>query len=154
MSIKKIVIAQYQQIVDRAGSSVEGFTMPIEGWMRTVRKALAMSGAQLGRRMGISRAQVSQMERGEVSGGITIKTMHKAAAALGCRFVYAIVPEGSIEEVIETRARQKATAIVEKTNKHMALEAQTISESKIKFEIDRLQQEFLKDLPSSLWNDK
>jgi hypothetical protein len=36
----------------------------------------------------------------------------------------------------------------------MALEAQTISESKIKFEIDRLQQEFLKDLPSSLWNDK
>ena len=154
MSIKKIVIAQYQQIVDRAGSPVEGFTMPKEGWMRTVRKALAMSGAQLGRRMGISRAQVSQMERGEVSGGITIKTMQKAAAALGCRFVYAIVPEGSIEEVIETRARRKATAIVERTNKHMALEAQTISESKIKFEIDRLQQEFLNDLPSSLWNDK
>lgn len=128
--------------------------MPKEGWIRTVRKALGMSGAQLGRLMGISRAQVGQTERGEVSGSVTIKTMQKAAAALGCRFVYAVVPEGSIETVIEERAHQKAMAIVEKANKHMALEAQTLSDSKIRFEIDRLQQGFLKDLPSDLWNDK
>jgi predicted DNA-binding mobile mystery protein A len=154
MSIKKTVSAQYQQIVDLAGSRVQGITLPKEGWIRTVRKAMGMSGAQLGRRMNISRAQVSQTERGELTGSITIKSMQKAAEALGCRFVYAIVPDGSIEDVLQERARHKATEIVEKANKHMALEAQTLSSDKIQFEIERLQQDFLKDLPAELWNDK
>ena len=155
MSIKRTVIAQYQSIVEQAACAVQDLRVPKEGWIRTVRKALGMSGAQLGRRMQISRAQVAQTERNELSGGVTLKSMQRAAEALGCRFVYAIVPmDGSIEAVIEERARQKAKALVGKVNEHMALEAQTLSESNIRFEIERLTQEFMKDLPSELWNDK
>ena len=55
--------------------------------------------------------------------------------------------------MISRRAREKALAIVERTNKHMALEAQTLSKEQIEFEIRRLQQELVNAMPSDLWND-
>jgi len=153
MSIKKIVIAQYQNIVDRAAASARGVSVPKEGWIRTVRKALGMSGAQLARRLGVTRALVSNTERAELSGSVTIKAMQQMAGAMDSQFVYAIVPTGTIEDMISERAREKALAVVERANKHMALEAQTLSKEQIDFEIRRLQQELLSGLPSDLWND-
>jgi len=153
MKLKAIVKAQYQSVVDNAASEARNLTMPKEGWIRTVRKALGMSGAQLARRLGVTRALVSNTERAELSGGVTIKAMRQMAEAMGCRFVYAIVPDGTVQDMIDRRAHEKALAIVESTNQHMALEAQTLSKEQIQFEIRRLQQEFSNNLPSELWND-
>jgi len=153
MNIKKIVIAQYQALVDRAALSARGLSVPKEGWIRTVRKALGMSGAQLARRLGVTRALVSNTERAELSGSVSMKTMQKMARALDCRFVYAIVPDEEIQNMISQRAREKALAIVERTSNHMALEAQSLSKEQFDFEVRRLQQEFVNGLPSDLWND-
>jgi len=153
MSIKKIVTAQYQNIVAQAAASARGISVPKEGWIRTVRKALGMSGAQLARRLGVTRALVSNTERAELSGSVTIKAMQQMAGAMDCQFVYAIVPTATVEDMISERAREKALAVVERANKHMALEAQTLSKEQIDFEIRRLQQELLSGLPSDLWND-
>jgi len=153
MSIKKIVTAQYQSLVERAASSAREISVPKEGWIRTVRKALGMSGAQLARRLGVTRALVSNTERAELSGGVTIKAMQQMASALDCQFVYAIVPSGPIEDMITQRAREKATAVVERSNKHMALEAQTLTKEQINFEIRRIQSELESSMPSDLWND-
>ncbi len=153
MSIKKIVTAQYQSLVDRAAVSARGLTVPKEGWIRTVRKALGMSGAQLARRLGVTRALVSNTERAELSGGVTIKAMQQMAGAMDCQFVYAIVPAGPVQDMINRRAMEKALAVVETANKHMALEAQSLSKEQIDFEIRRLQQELLNRLPADLWND-
>ena len=153
MSIKKIVTAQYQSVVDRAAVSARGLSVPKEGWIRTVRKSLGMSGAQLARRLGVTRALVSNTERAELSGSVTIKAMQQMARAMDCRLVYSIVPDGPIQEMISKRAREKALAIVDRANKHMALEAQTLSKEQINFEIRRLQQEFVNAMPSDLWND-
>ena len=154
MAIQKTVQSQYQQIVDHAAEAARGISTPKEGWVRTVRKALGMTGAQLARRMGVSKAQVLQTEKGEAAGSVTIKTMEKAAAALGCRFVYAIVPETATTDLINKRAWKKAKKIVEKTNEHMALESQTLASEQILFEIDRLQDEFVRTMPGDLWNDE
>ncbi len=153
MNIKKIVTAQYQALVDRAALSARGLSVPKEGWIRTVRKALGMSGAQLARRLGVTRALVSNTERAELSGSVSMKTMQKMARALDCRFVYAIVPDEEIQNMISQRAREKALAIVERTSNHMALEAQSLSKEQFDFEVRRLQQEFVNGLPSDLWND-
>tara|TARA_R110000787_G_scaffold209044_1_gene319098 strand:+ start:252 stop:713 length:462 start_codon:yes stop_codon:yes gene_type:complete len=153
MSVRQIVKSQYQKRVDEAAKSVRDITIPKEGWIRTVRKALGMSGAQLGRRMGISRAAISNTEKAEPSGGVTLKNMQQLAEAMGCRFVYAIVPKGNIEDVIEQQARKKAAGIVTKTNKNMALEAQGLSNEQVEYELERLKQQFIKELPSDLWND-
>lgn len=154
MSIKDIVSVQYQDIIDRAAGQVRGVVAPPEGWLCTARKALKMSGAQLARRLGVSRAQVSKTEKKELSGSVTIKTMQQMAKAMGYRFVYTIVPEKTVEELIKARAKEKASAIVERANKHMALEGQTLSNPKIQFEVDRLQQELTNTLPFDLWDDE
>ena len=153
MSIKQIVSIQYQNIVDRAGQVFHEVSIPREGWLSTARKALNMSGAQLARRLSVSRAQISQTEKKELSGGVTLKKMQQMSEAMGYRFVYAIVPENTTEDLIAERAREKASKLVNETSKHMALEAQALSKSQIEFEIKRVQQELMNKLPSDLWND-
>ncbi len=154
MSLKNIVLLQYQSILDRAAEQLRDVSIPTEGWLRTARKALNMSGAQLARRMGVTRALVSRTEKNELSGGVTLKTMQHMAEAMGYRFVYAIVPETSVHDMVAKRAREKAEEIVHTTSMHMALEAQTLSDEQIEFEIERIQRRILDDMPADLWDDK
>jgi predicted DNA-binding mobile mystery protein A len=153
MSVKAVAQRQYQRIVDAAVISAS-VKRPPEGWLRTVRNALGMSGAQLAKRMGVTRGRIAQAEVAELRGGVTLKAMQSAAEALGCRFVYAIIPPGRIEDLITTQARKKALAIVGTASKHMALESQTLPNDKIDQEIERLAKEIANKMPSDLWNDK
>jgi hypothetical protein len=72
---------------------------------------------------------------------------------MGCRFVYAIVPDHPIDELVSKQARKKATALVKNTNTHMALEAQDLPGQEINYEIERLTREISDRLPSDLWDD-
>jgi predicted DNA-binding mobile mystery protein A len=155
MSIKKIVIAQYRAIVDRVAKDMRDVTVPKEGWIKTVRKALNMSVTQLANRLEVTRANVYKVEKAEQSGSVTLKKMEQMAKALECRFIYAIVPYGhTIDSMIENKAKRIAAEIVIKTNEHMALEAQSLSMEQIDFEVDRVAQEILRDRPSDIWNEK
>ena len=152
--MKKTLMYQCQNLIDKAASGkVADLNLPQEGWVSTLRKALGMSGAQLARRLGVSRAQVAQSERNEASGAITLKTLHKMAAAMGGRVVYMIVPEQSAGDMVQQRAREKASQLVYKVDTQMALEAQTISEASRKFEIERVKEELLNKMPGDLWDD-
>src|SRR5712691_5046722 len=108
MNVKTIVQQQYRSIVDNAAAGLAGLKTPPEGWLRTVRNALGMSGAELAKKMGVTRARVAQAEHAELTGGITLKSMQATAEAMGCRFVYAIVPPQRIEDIIIAQARKKA----------------------------------------------
>jgi predicted DNA-binding mobile mystery protein A len=152
MSVKQVARQQYRRIVDDAASAA--LKTPSEGWLRTVRKALGLSGAQLARKMGVTRARVAQAESAELSGGITLKSMQATAEAMGCRFIYAIVPPERIEDLIIAQARKKATALVDIASQHMALESPALSEEKIAQEIERLTREIAQEMPPDLWNDK
>lgn len=156
MGVRETAARQYQAIVDGAARRFGRRPPPLppEGWIATVRKALGMSGAQLAKRLGVTRARVSQAEGAELGGGITLKTMHAAAEAMGCRFVYAIVPEGRIEAVIAAQARRKAQALVGKASDHMALENQSLSKARNAEEAERLARDLMRALPPDLWADK
>lgn len=153
MNVKNVVQKQYQRLVDSA-VSYSSLRTPPEGWLRTVRKALGMSGAQLARKMGVTRARIAQAEQAELSGGATIKSMQAVAEAMGCRFVYAIVPDRRIEEVILVQARKKALAIVGTASVHMALENQALRKDEISKEVDRLTYEIVRTMPPDFWNDQ
>ncbi len=153
MSIQKIVIAQYQAIVNDIASQTRGISTPTEGWVRTVRKALNMSGAQLARRMKVTRARVQKIETAELDGAVTLKTMQSTAQAMDCRFVYAIVPEQEIENLVKEQARKKAAALIQTANTHMALEAQALPDDKVNYEIERLTQEILNKMPLDFWDE-
>ena len=152
--MKEIITRQYQEIVDRAVNQVASLAMPPEGWIRTMRSALGMSGAQLARRLNMARSQVAQAEKNELSGVVTLKTLDNMAQAMGCRVVYAIVPEHSAGDLISKQAYKRAKQIVSSADTQMALEAQTLSEDQRKFEIERIANELIRDMPSDLWNEQ
>lgn len=153
MSVKQIVRQQYQRIVDSA-AAIADIPLPPEGWLRTSRKALGMSGAQLASMMGVTRARVAQAETSEQDGGVTLKSMQATAEAMGCRFVYAIIPPKRIEDLILAQARKKATALVKTASKHMALESQNLPNDKIAQEIERLTREIANEMPADFWSSK
>lgn len=152
MSVRTTVRRQYKQLVDRAAQRLSDTTVPQEGWIRTVRKAFGMSGPQLAKRLGVTRAAIYQTERREQTGEVTIKHMETVAKGLSCRFVYAIVPNASVEETIKAQAQKKAQAIVGRAHTHMALEQQAVSASRNRKEVERLVDEMLRDQPSGFWD--
>lgn len=157
MSIKKVAIAQYQELVDQALDVLRpGIATPKEGWITTVRKSLSMSVDQLAKRMGVTRSQIYQTEQAERRGGVTLKKMGQMAEGMGCNFVWAIVPYSthtSVQDMITLRAKKKAVEILKRTNAHMALEDQSLSMEKMDFEIERLVDEIVRDMPKDFWED-
>jgi predicted DNA-binding mobile mystery protein A len=151
MSVKQAVREQYQVIVDTSQDGA--IRTPAEGWIRTVRKALGMSGAQLAKRMGLTRARIAQAEKAELDGGVTLRSMQAAAEAMGCRFVYAFAPPDTIENVIIAQARKKAERIAGIAGKHMALEDQAVSAARTNQEVGRLMNELIYEMPSDFWED-
>ena len=156
MNVKATAARQYRAIVDRAAASIgKQANLPVEGWIATARKALGMSAAQLARRLGVTRARVSQAEQAELSGSVTLKTMHATAQAMGCRFVYAIVPvDGRVEDIIVAQARKKAQALVGKASGHMALELQSLPEEKNRAEVERITDDLVRTMPVDFWTNK
>ena len=154
MSIKPVIAGQYRGKLNQAASKFQGFALPPEGWIRTARKALGMSAAQLARRLGKTRAFVSNTEKAELGGGVTLRTMRSMAEAANCRFIYAFVPEERAEVLIGRRAREKAERRVMEAGVHMALEQQALSQSQIESEIERLTGEILIEQPGDLWNEE
>jgi predicted DNA-binding mobile mystery protein A len=104
--------------------------------------------------MGVTRARVNNAEQGELSGGITLKSMQTAAEAMGCRFVYAIVPPETVDDIVSAQARKKALAIVGRASGHMALEDQALSNEKIAQEVARLAADLSREPPPDFWDDK
>lgn len=156
MSIKATVRKQCQAKVDIAASRpTYELQRPPEGWIVTVRKALGISAAQLGRMIGRTRANISAAERSEQNDRITLQTMHTLAEAMDCKFVYAIVPpRGSIEDLLNARARERAREIVSRASTHMALEKQSLTADQIEDQIERIALDLLRDRPSDLWEDE
>lgn len=122
MNGKKTII----RLLDKrfAGIDSELLKKPPQGWIRTIREALGMTSTQLERRMGLSQPRIIQMEKNEKN--LKIATLKKAATALGCRLVYALVPNEPIEEKLRDRAREKAAALTRKVHINMALENQQV----------------------------
>jgi len=154
MSVKDTVRQHYKRTVDQASDQLGDLATPSEGWITVVRKAFGMSGAQLGKRVGITRAAVSQAERNERDGVITLQQMHKLAEAMGGRYVHAIILTKPIDDALLTQARKKATATIKRASAHMALESQALSNAQNRAEIERLARQMLVSQPSDFWDDK
>ncbi len=87
--------------------------VPRAGWIREIRTALGLSQSQLAKRAGLSRATVQQMERAEAERRITVASLDKLAAAMGCQVAIAILPrDGTLEDVRRRQALAKAEVIL------------------------------------------
>lgn len=153
MSIKKLIQWGHSNQIKEAYQFVKELKDPSQGWLFTMREALGMSRAQLARRRSVSRNQISKLERGELKGSVTLGTMMKMADAMNCRFVYAIIPDKDIDEMIEDQAKKKAYSIVKQAGSHMALENQALPKARLQYEIKRVAEELIAKQPADFWDD-
>ncbi|MEA3362479.1 MAG: mobile mystery protein A [Thermodesulfobacteriota bacterium] len=127
---------------------------PPKGWIRAIREALGMTGRQFARRLGVSPPRVTALEREEVSGGLSIKSLRQAAEALDCVLVYALVPRSSLAEMVEEKARELATERSGRVGHSMLLEQQQLSAEETRKSWSATVEELTRTLPKSLWDDE
>ena len=125
------------------------FAVPSKGWIRAIRDALGMSALQLGTRLSVKPQSVSDLEKSEAYGTIQLKTLRKAAEALDCTLVYALVPNSSLEDAVQTRAREIARKELARIGHTMDLEAQGLSQAEREAQIDEYVREHLRE--RDLW---
>lgn len=135
------------RIVDRAAKQAQDIEIPNRGWIASVRRALGMSAEQVALRKGVSRNAVYQAERSEKEGAVSLKQMDQLAKAMGGRFVYAIVPDGRIEDVKYRQARTKAIRMLSDEPDHPNWSSDERDDW-----IDDKTAELLHDMPSHFWN--
>jgi predicted DNA-binding mobile mystery protein A len=150
--LKQLIRDQYREISQQL-IDIKEINRPKEGWIRTVRKALSMSGPQLAKRIGLSNSQVSQMERLEIQDRITLKQLRKVADQLDCDLMYGFVPRKEIKQIIKERALTKARDLVYKTDVQMKLEKQQLSTEQLNENILREAEKITYELPRDLWED-
>jgi predicted DNA-binding mobile mystery protein A len=97
---------------------------PRAGWLRTIRDALGMSLAQLGRRLGISPQSVLSLEQRELEDTISVGKLREAAHAMGCELRVVFIPRTSLEETVREQATRRARAERQRLLHTMRLEAQ------------------------------
>lgn len=125
---------------------------PQKGWIKAVRDALGMSGQQLGKRLGVSRMRVATMEQAEVAGATTLKTMRRAAEAMDCVLVYALVPKTSLKETLRKQARRKAAQDIARASRTMALENQALARDETEKAVETAAAALLEKMPKTFWS--
>ena len=127
---------------------------PPKGWLRAIRDALGMTSQQLGRRPGIAQPSVVELEQSEARGTVTLKTLERAAEALGCRLVYALVPMRPLSEIVDRRANEVAERKLASVEQTMRLEDQAVNTKRGREEQKRKLIEELLRRPARLWDEK
>jgi predicted DNA-binding mobile mystery protein A len=81
---------------------------PTQGWVRTIRDALVMSGWELGTRLGVSASRVAQIEIAERRGSLRLDSLDRVATAMNCRLYYVLVPKEPLEAMVRGQAERRA----------------------------------------------
>ncbi len=139
MKMQKLIRLQLNKQFDEI-KGVLKFDRPLLGWIKTLRNALGMTAVQLAKRMKISQARVSSIESAEIEGSLTLNTMNEAAKALNCKFVYFLIPENNLDDIIKAQAIKFATENNKHVSHSMGLENQSVEQERefIEAEADAL----------------
>ena len=148
---QQLIIEQVDKKLN-AFQPAEKVIVPSKGWLNAVRISLKMTLQQLGNRLQITAQSVKELESREATGNITLNGLREAAQALDMQLVYGLVPkDGSIESMIEKRAKEIARKIVLRTSNSMKLEDQENSTERIDRAIREKTEEIIDELPKYLW---
>lgn len=150
------MVAAYEQL-DKRFAKLKALAneavRPSRGWIRAIREALGMTTGQLAKRLGVRQPRVIELERGEATGNITVKSLERAAEALGCRLVYALVPMEPLADTIRKKASVLAEQQLAAVEQTMRLEAQEVSDNSVREEAHKQLVEKLLHRPARLWDE-
>ena len=152
MDKKKLQIEQLEHKLKGFVTAQKVVPPPI-GWLKAVRVSLGMSLQQLADKLSITRQSVQEIELREKEGSITLKSLRETASALDMQLVYGLVPkDGSIEKLIDRKARELAIRIVSRTSNTMKLEDQENTQQRLEKAIEERTAVIKNELPKMLWD--
>lgn len=125
---------------------------PLKGWIRAIRDGLGMTARQLASRLGIAQQAVARIEKDELTGSVTIKTMQRVAACLDCEFVYGFVPHSCLEDTIRKQAQVLAAKRLSLASHTMLLENQVLSDKENEKVLSQIVEDLVDTLPSYFWD--
>jgi predicted DNA-binding mobile mystery protein A len=131
----------------------ESFIRPPRGWIKAIREALGMTTAQLAKRLGVVQSRAVAIEQAEAKGSITLNSLEKAANALDCRLVYALVPRKPLDELVAERTERLAKKRLKSTSHSMSIEAQGVDTADEQEQFKRMIQSLLDKAGSELWEE-
>jgi predicted DNA-binding mobile mystery protein A len=149
------MITAYEQLDERFSElkPLAQALRPSRGWIRAIREALGMTTAQLAKRLGVQQPRVIELEHGEADGNLTVRSLERAAEALGCRLVYTFVPEQPLSETIRERALAIAERQLASVEQTMLLETQEVTDKAQRADTHRRLVEKLLRRPARLWDE-
>jgi predicted DNA-binding mobile mystery protein A len=111
-----------------------------------------MSTYQLAERLGVSQPSVMHIEGAEARDTIRLETLRKAADALDCDLVYALVPRSpdGLQGAVHERALDLARGHIAPVAQTMRLEAQQLPIHQLEQHVEELAEE-LEANPRRLW---
>lgn len=150
--LKKLQLSQLNKKL-LSLSSLVSVNPPDAGWIRMIRLSIGMTMNQLGKKLGVSRQAVLDIEKREMEGAISIKTLREVGKALDMKLVYGFIPiDGSVEALVDRKSKELATEIVMRTSQNMALEDQENSDERLRRAIEERTNEIKNKLPKALWD--
>ena len=126
---------------------------PKGGWVRAIRSSLGMRVEQLAKRAQLDPSTVTRLEQNEEKSTITLQSLQHLADALGCEFVYALVPLKPLDELVRERAEKVFNKEREAARTTMELEAQG-SKHQDSIRDDVLKAMIASKLDKRLWEDE
>jgi predicted DNA-binding mobile mystery protein A len=148
----KLILEQLERKMEPFRSA-NGIPAPEKGWLHAIRTALNMTLEQLGNRLNTSKQAAKALEMREAEGAISLRTLQEAANAMDMKLVYGLVPKnGTLDQLVEQKARAFAEKIVQRTHHNMQLEDQGNSEERIAAAIDELTADIKRELRRSIWD--
>jgi predicted DNA-binding mobile mystery protein A len=132
---------------------------PRNGWIAALREAVDMTVRQLAARLGVSPSSIIRLEQRERDDTISLAALRRAADALDCDLVYAVVPrraaafeptDNLLDKLIEARAREVAAAELSRIAHTMALEDQAVNAADLQAQITE-RAAALAETPRRLW---
>ena len=154
MSPDQTILARKSLDRRLASLRAEPLIAPPSGWIKAIREALGMTTRQLAARMGAARSRVTAIEKAEVNGSTTIKTLREAAEAMNCTFVYAIVPTSTLDDILRDQAAKKADVELARHHHTMRLENQAMDKRDLAAERERLVSDMLAGSLRRVWDDE
>ena len=151
MNRKKLIRKQLDASLQRFSPLLD-VTAPPKGWIRAIRDALGMTAKQLANRLGVAQQAVARIEKEELEGSVTIKTMRRIAECLDCVFVYGFLPRTSLEETVTRQAKKVALVRLARVSQTMSLENQALNRREHEDALTDLVDELVRAPSSTLWN--
>jgi len=142
-----------RQLDDRLKSkALKELEIPLRGWIWEIRNALGMSHLNLAKRLNVTAPAIVGYENNEVKKRISLNTLERIAKAMKCKFVYCIVPETSLENILEEQKLKVAGKIFSRVNHSMNLEEQGLSNKEKRRKLNELIDEVYREKEGKIWD--